>query len=273
MYRKWKRGGHPIPYNNPLQIITLFAVGSDLVYTNGIGYSQDIYNVQDFGATGNGQNDDSQAFLKAWNSACGTNKGTPIIRVPKGQTYLLNPLTFNGPCKSDSIRIQIDGNIVAPQTLAGWKAGCQYGRWLHFVQVNNLVISGTGTFDGRGSMWWRKATYPGCKAPTGLRFYRCDNLQLKGFTSVNSPNKHIVFQSCRNVFVDHLHIRAPSTSPNTDGIVISGSSQIGISESFIGTGDDCISIKSGSSYINITHVTCGPGHGIRYNIYMCTCIS
>ncbi|XP_021738186.1 probable polygalacturonase At3g15720 [Chenopodium quinoa] len=32
--------------------------------------------------------------------------------------------------------------------------------------------------------------------------------------------------------------------------------------SIIGTGDDCIAIKGESFLVNITRVTCGPGHGI-----------
>jgi polygalacturonase len=28
-------------------------------------------------------------------------------------------------------------------------------------------------------------------------------------------------------------------------------------------GDDCIAINNGSSYINISGIACGPGHGIR----------
>ncbi|GMN45153.1 hypothetical protein TIFTF001_014340 [Ficus carica] len=92
-----------------------------------------------------------------------------------------------------------------------------------------------------------------------LRFYNCNNLQLNGFTSLNRPSKHIGLQSCSNVSVSHLHIRVPKTSPNTDGILISGSSQINIFHSIIGTGD---AIKSGSSHINIILVACGPGHGI-----------
>ncbi|PON38062.1 Glycoside hydrolase [Parasponia andersonii] len=95
-----------------------------------------------------------------------------------------------------------------------------------------------------------------------LGFHHCDTLQLKGFTSKDSPNKHITIQSCHGVTISKVHIRAPRDSPNTDGIMISGSSQINIYESVIGTGDDCIAIKGGSSNINITHVACGPGHGI-----------
>lgn len=33
---------------------------------------------------------------------------------------------------------------------------------------------------------------------------------------------------------------------------------------YIYIGDDCIAVESGSSHIYITRVTCGPGHGIRF---------
>lgn len=29
-------------------------------------------------------------------------------------------------------------------------------------------------------------------------------------------------------------------------------------------GDDCVAISGGSSYVNITGVMCGPGHGFRF---------
>lgn len=32
-------------------------------------------------------------------------------------------------------------------------------------------------------------------------------------------------------------------------------------------GDDCIAINTGSSQINVTGLTCGPGHGIRFVNY------
>ena len=59
-----------------------------------------------------------------------------------------------------------------------------------------------------------------------------------------------------------LRLSAPADSPNTDGIKIGSSYQIGISSSVIGTGDDCIAILSGSREIHISKLFCGPGHGI-----------
>ncbi|XP_048331600.2 probable polygalacturonase At3g15720 [Ziziphus jujuba] len=96
----------------------------------------------------------------------------------------------------------------------------------------------------------------------GLQFYKCDKLELNGFSSRNSPKNHIKIHNCKGVGMYNLHITAPSYSPNTDGIVISLSTQVNIYHTTIGTGDDCIAIKNGSSYINITRVICGSGHGI-----------
>ncbi|XP_012829374.1 PREDICTED: polygalacturonase-like [Erythranthe guttata] len=62
-----------------------------------------------------------------------------------------------------------------------------------------------------------------------------------------------------------LVIIAPSQSPNTDGIHIASSTGITISNSSIGTGDDCISIGPGSKSLLMDQIACGPGHGIRIN--------
>ncbi|GMP67815.1 hypothetical protein CsSME_00027681 [Camellia sinensis var. sinensis] len=62
--------------------------------------------------------------------------------------------------------------------------------------------------------------------------------------------------------MSHIKISAPEFSPNTDGIHIGSSNNIKIAHSIIGTGDDCISMVSGSQNIDISDVSCGPGHGI-----------
>ncbi|CAN7032214.1 unnamed protein product, partial [Brassica oleracea var. botrytis] len=55
---------------------------------------------------------------------------------------------------------------------------------------------------------------------------------------------------------------ANSPSPNTDWLKFGFCSNINISKTHIGTGDDCIAILSGTTNMDISNVNCGPGHGI-----------
>ena len=68
--------------------------------------------------------------------------------------------------------------------------------------------------------------------------------------------------SCDDFVAEQLNITAPENSKNTDGIHISRSNLVRILDSFIGTGDDCISIGEGSNNVNVSRIICGPGHGI-----------
>ena len=82
-------------------------------------------------------------------------------------------------------------------------------------------------------------------------------------TSLNSKFFHIALVGCRDFTGSELSIFAPDESPNTDGIHLERSTNVHLSRSIIGTGDDCISVGQGNSEITITNITCGPGHGIR----------
>ncbi|GKV32590.1 hypothetical protein SLEP1_g41184 [Rubroshorea leprosula] len=73
---------------------------------------------------------------------------------------------------------------------------------------------------------------------------------------------HLTFDGCVNVEASNLVVTAPEESPNTDGIHVTNTQNIRITRSTIGTGDDCISIVSGSQRVMAQDITCGPGHGI-----------
>ncbi|CAN1842768.1 Probable galacturan 1,4-alpha-galacturonidase SALK6 [Linum perenne] len=53
-----------------------------------------------------------------------------------------------------------------------------------------------------------------------------------------------------------------ATSVNTDGIHLSRSQHITITDSTIGTGDDCVSMIDNLDTITIQNTKCGPSHGI-----------
>ncbi|KAH1207352.1 putative polygalacturonase [Glycine max] len=237
------------------------------VLTPGLSSTIITFNVLQYGAVGNGQTNDSPAFLKAWKAACQSKSHIARLIIPAKRTFLLKPTTFSGPCKSNYTYIQLSGNIVAPKTKSEY-SGFHTNTWLGFSFVNGLAISGKGTIDGRGSAWWQQPCVgnpqPGatCRPPTAVTFNRCNRLQLKGYTSINPARSHVTLTSCNKGIISNIRLIAPGTSPNTDGIDISGSTGIQVLNSFIATGDDCIAISAGSSKIKITGITCGPGHGI-----------
>ncbi|KAK7405645.1 hypothetical protein VNO78_07207 [Psophocarpus tetragonolobus] len=158
------------------------------------------YNVIDYGAKGDGKTDDSQAFVKAFQSACRA-QGTVSLVIPSNYVFFISALTLKGPCSS-SLQIQV------------------------------------------------------------IAFNSCNKLSVSDLSIVNSPKTHLKISNCQGAHFSYISISAPGSSPNTDGIDISDSKNIIITNSKIASGDDCISVGSGSSYINISGIACGPGHGI-----------
>lgn len=95
-----------------------------------------------------------------------------------------------------------------------------------------------------------------------LLFFKGNNINIKGLTTIDSNQFHIVIDSCTNVNVAGVHVIAPETSPNTDGIHVGKSTTVNITDCNIKTGDDCISIGPGTSGLFVGNCNCGPGHGI-----------
>ncbi|KAK7271574.1 hypothetical protein RJT34_27596 [Clitoria ternatea] len=220
-----------------------------------------IVNVDDYGAKANDGRDDTQAFEKAWNEACFTGG---VLVVPENNVYHLKPITFSGPCQPN-IAFRVYGTIKA------WPKMEAYERdrhlWIMFDSVTNLIVDGGGTINGNGRKWWENSckineSLPCKAAPTAVTFYECNNLKVANLRFKNAQQMHVRFQGCNNVTASNLIVRAPGNSPNTDGIHVTGTQNIIIKNSVIGTGDDCISIVSGSRNVGVTDITCGPGHGI-----------
>ncbi|KAL5729825.1 galacturonan 1,4-alpha-galacturonidase [Ranunculus cassubicifolius] len=214
-------------------------------------------NVMDYGAVGDGKTNDDQAFLKAWKVACAS--ATPAMLLIPGKLFLLNPVAFQGPCMS-KIHVQISGYISAPKG----RYTSEIDHWISFHRVKGLVIQGPGTINGQGHIWWKWKSDGGSnsRAPTVLFLNSCDDVLIHELRIINSPKMHMVVHGCTAVTISKVTVAAPKDSPNTDGIHVEYSNWVEISSSVIGTGDDCISIGTNTSNVNIWQIMCGPGHGI-----------
>ncbi|PUZ64642.1 hypothetical protein GQ55_3G158700 [Panicum hallii var. hallii] len=245
-----------------------------------------VFNVVDFGAKGDGVTDDTQAFEAAWAAACKVEAST--VLVPSELEFVVGPISFSGPYCKPNILFQLDGTILAQTSARVWGSGLL--QWLEFTKLTGIAIQGSGVINGRGQEWWTYSDpnddddndafrveldkMPQIK-PTALRFYGSSNVTVTGITIVNSSQCHLKFDNCQGVMVHDLTISSPENSPNTDGIHLQNSREVNIHHTNMACGDDCVSIQTGCSDINIHNVNCGPGHGIsigglgRYNTKAC----
>ncbi|KAK7850649.1 exopolygalacturonase [Quercus suber] len=213
-----------------------------------------IFDVKQYGAKANA--DITQALTKAWKAACASTGQSKVV-VPRG-TYMLGTVPLEGPCKGP-IELQVIGTLRAPKQQSG-------DSWVSFNHIDFFTLSGSGTFDGQGKNTWgqsecSKNKY--CKQLTiNIRFNFITNAIIRDITSLDSKQFHINVLGCKNVTFQHVTIKAPETSVNTDGIHIGRSTGIHIIDTNIGTGDDCVSLGDGSRDITVEKVNCGPGHGI-----------
>lgn len=142
--------------------------------------------------------------------------------------------------------------------------------------LENIAITGRGTIDGRGQMWWKLQKQIEKSAwivrPRLIRLIDCRNLLIEGITCTNSPSWTVNPVACENVTISRITVRNPPDSPNTDGINPDSCRNVHISDCHVDVGDDCITIKSGSEEeprlqyqpcenITITNCTMIHGHG------------
>ena len=235
------------------------------------------FNVRDYGAVGNGQTLDSPAIRSAID-ACAANGGGTVY-LPAGQ-YLTGSLFLR-----NNISLHLDSGAVIlgsenpddyPIVHNRWEGKHQdtYAPLITGQNLNNITVTGRGTIDGRGAIWWQ-AKKDGTLAhprPRLISFSDCSNVLIEGITAINSPSWTINPVHCQNVNIHGITIINPADSPNTDGINPDSCRLVRISDCYVSVGDDCITIKSGTEHehpdryapcrdITITNCTLERGHG------------
>ncbi|WMV39494.1 hypothetical protein MTR67_032879 [Solanum verrucosum] len=238
-----------------LCFLVFFSIANAKYYHSQLKY----FNVKDYGAVADDKRDNSQAFLRAWYDGCRWG-GRSVIYIPYG-TYKLREVSFEGPCNGMMIFV-IKGVLKAPTHISLFSTN----TWIGFRYIDRLVVKGGGYLDGQGAAAWPYndcSKNPKCMPlPVTMRFDFVTNSRIHHLRSINSKNSHINLFACNNVNISYVRLTAPDESPNTDGIHIGLSTNIKISRTVIQTGDDCIAMVTGSRNIEISNVTCGPGHGI-----------
>ncbi|KAL4272578.1 hypothetical protein GQ457_13G024180 [Hibiscus cannabinus] len=236
------------------------------VAANGIlGPDLKAFNVLEHGAKADGRTDSSINFIRTFEAACNFH-GNAVMVIPDG-VFLIGPVLFSGPCFNPSLLIvQVNGIVKAQPNMAYYRGGGEDDiDWITFQAIDGLILTGRGTFHGQGSAVWRFndcARKSNCiRFPATLKFIKVTNAIIRGIKSIDPKGFHIMISMSQNFRVFEVDLHAPGDSPNTDGIHMSKSDLVKISNTVIATGDDCVSMIHGSTNISIKKVICGPGHG------------
>lgn len=145
------------------------------------------------------------------------------------------------------------------------------GHHVIFAQnAEDVTLCGLGTIDGQGEAYWeprpdRRPVSPEDawkEGATGhyrvkdhnrrpspmVEFAQCRNVRISGITLKNSSGWTLRPIACETVVIDGVRIRNPNYGVNTDGMDITASRNVFVSNCDIYTGDDAICLKSENPY-------------------------
>ncbi len=227
-------------------------------------YAADV-SVNAFGAKGDGVTVDTAAIQKALDEAAKSH-GTVVF---KPGTYLTGALFVKS---NTQLRIDEGVELRGAQDLAAYPvmptrvAGIEM-KWpaalINVYEQSNVQISGKGSVDGDGKIWWDKywkmrreeyepkglrwAVDYDCQRPRLIQIYKSSNVRLQGLTLKRSGfwTVHICYS--QDVNADQLTIRnnIGGKGPSTDGIDIDSSANVTVEDNDIDCNDDAICLKAG----------------------------
>jgi polygalacturonase len=236
------------------------------------------FNVKQFGATGDGETRATEQ-LQAAIDTCARGGGGTVL-VPAGG-YVTGTLWMRS---NITLHLEAGATLLGSTTpddfpiwSSAWEGpGVKPGRAALVCGegLENVAITGRGTIDGRGQMWWdSQRQEPGTlRRPLLVRLVDSRNVLVESVTLRNSPMWTLSPMACDNVTVHGITIQNPPDSPNTDGINPDSCRNVRISDCHVDVGDDCITIKSGKEddgrrelraceNIAVTNCTLVHGHG------------
>eukprot|EP00727_Mastigamoeba_balamuthi_P009539 m51a1_g5207 hypothetical protein (379) ;mRNA; r:224901-228571 len=210
-----------------------------------------VLDVTTYGARGDGQTDDSLAIQKALDAA--TMGGTVVI--PAGKTFLFKNISIN----SNHTELRIDGTLRISNDYMHWPEAAKAA--ITIKAKSNVAITGSGTIDGQGAVWW--ANLRDKPRPRTIYPRNTDTVIVTGITVKDCPY-HCLQMYSSNTEIFEVTMRAPPStgienpSHNTDGIDIHGDN-FWVHDCDISVGDDNVAIHS--SKVLVENSKFGTGHG------------
>ena len=243
------------------------------------------FNINDYGAIGDGLTDCSEAIKNAIHE-CNAAGGGKVV-IPKG-TFLTGPIYLKSNVnlylsENAIIKFSDDKTKYLPVVLTRWEGvECMnYSPLIYSFKEVNIAITGKGVLDGQGSdkNWWGWKGNKESGWIEGSPNQKKDRNDLFEMAENNVPPEKRVFgeghylrpsfvqpYQCKNVLIEGVTLKnspmwfvhpvlcenvtiknatIEGLGPNNDGCDSESSKNVLIKNCYFNTGDDCIAIKSG----------------------------
>ena len=208
-----------------------------------------VFDVEDYGAVGDGAAMDTEAIQKTID-ACHA-EGGGVVRVPAGD-FQIGTIWLRS-----NITLSLDhgASLLGSQNIADYKTeGLSKPReggphcLVYAENARNIVIEGLGVIDGRGTPEHfpriRSGGRETSKRPRLIRMVNCDQLTFSGVTYRRPAFWGLHLIDCRNIHFNAVTIRFRNNGYNNDGLDLDGCENVLIENCDIDSGDDAICLKS-----------------------------
>jgi polygalacturonase len=209
--------------------------------------AQAVFNVRDYGATGNGTSNDTAAIDRAITAANAAGGGT--VQFPAGTYRSPNSIHLKS-----NVTIQLDtGSTIMGASGTGYdkpesNPNDQYQDYGHSHfhnamiwgdRLTNIGFVGSGTIDGGGNLITGN---PGSgQADKIISLTRCENLTVSGIRLRRGGHFAMLLNGCKGVVSDHLVI---DTAGDRDGWNIISTQDVTITNGNFAGNDDALAFKS-----------------------------
>lgn len=229
------------------------------------------FNIQDYGAVGDGTTMNTDAFGAA--IAAATNAGGGRVIVPAG-TWLTGPIELKN---NVNLHLEEGSTILFNSNFSEYLLPKGTKHLLSGKGIHNAAITGNGVIDGNGQNWrmvkkskvtttqWNyllslggvltdegSVWYPSEEAvliarPILVDISDSDNVLVDGPTLVNGPVYLGSFTRVRNLIIRNTTANNDAWFQNGDGLDVTSSQNVVMYHNTVTAGDDSIGMKSSNS--------------------------